>query len=128
MAKGLYEPDTATCLNLSDYACLCCKPAGHMQHSIDLLAADVQAFTGDDTWMQLFPHQFHNAKPYSSFNVMDLHTVDDGVWQVGSLAFSPSNAWSLLRCHNKLRLKCNTQQCAAWHIDALTSTRDYQTG
>ena len=32
--------------------------------------------------MQLFPSQFHDAKPYSSFNVMDLDTVDDGVWQV----------------------------------------------
>ena len=42
----------------------------------------LQAFVGDDTWMQLFPHQFHTAIPYSSFNVMDLHTVDDGVWQV----------------------------------------------
>lgn len=32
--------------------------------------------------MQLFPTQFHDAKPFSSFNVMDLDTVDDGVWQV----------------------------------------------
>lgn len=32
--------------------------------------------------MQLFPTQFHDAKPFSSFNVMDLETVDDGVWQV----------------------------------------------
>lgn len=32
--------------------------------------------------MQLFPSHFHDAKPYSSFNVMDLDTVDDGVWQV----------------------------------------------
>ncbi len=40
------------------------------------------AFAGDDTWMQLFPRQFHDAAPYPSFNVQDLHTVDDGVWQV----------------------------------------------
>ncbi|KAL0051642.1 hypothetical protein WJX82_011079 [Trebouxia sp. C0006] len=39
------------------------------------------AFFGDDTWMQLFPTQFQRAIPFSSFNVMDLHTVDDGVWQ-----------------------------------------------
>ena len=40
------------------------------------------AFAGDDTWMQLFPSQFGRAAPFPSFNVQDLHTVDDGVWQV----------------------------------------------
>ena len=41
------------------------------------------AFAGDDTWMQLFnKSQFVDARPYPSFNVQDLHTVDDGVWQV----------------------------------------------
>ncbi|CAM6100656.1 unnamed protein product [Calypogeia fissa] len=34
---------------------------------------------GDDTWMQLFPTQFAEAYPFPSFNVKDLHTVDDGV-------------------------------------------------
>ncbi|XP_023541944.1 GPI ethanolamine phosphate transferase 3 [Cucurbita pepo subsp. pepo] len=33
---------------------------------------------GDDTWMQLFPHHFKKAFPYPSFNVKDLHTVDNG--------------------------------------------------
>ncbi|XP_038894123.1 GPI ethanolamine phosphate transferase 3 isoform X2 [Benincasa hispida] len=33
---------------------------------------------GDDTWMQLFPHHFQKAFPYPSFNVKDLHTVDNG--------------------------------------------------
>ncbi len=47
-----------------------------------------QAFFGDDTWMQLFPTQFQRAIPFSSFNVMDLHTVDDGVWQVSTIAYS----------------------------------------
>lgn len=42
----------------------------------------VQAFIGDDTWMQLFPKQLAEALPYPSFEVHDLHTVDDGVWQV----------------------------------------------
>lgn len=43
-----------------------------------------QVFAGDDTWMQLAPEGvFAAAHPYPSFNVMDLHTVDDGVWQVG---------------------------------------------
>lgn len=58
-----------------------------------------QAFVGDDTWMQLFPTQFHDAKPYSSFNVMDLDTVDDGVWQVSlftTLHLTQSHAHSPL--------------------------------
>ncbi|OVA16598.1 Type I phosphodiesterase/nucleotide pyrophosphatase/phosphate transferase [Macleaya cordata] len=33
---------------------------------------------GDDTWVQLFPDQFEKSYPYPSFNVKDLHTVDDG--------------------------------------------------
>ncbi|CAA6668859.1 unnamed protein product [Spirodela intermedia] len=33
---------------------------------------------GDDTWLQLFPYHFFEAHPYPSFNVKDLHTVDNG--------------------------------------------------
>ncbi|KAL5149257.1 Protein NRT1/ PTR FAMILY 4.5 [Glycine soja] len=33
---------------------------------------------GDDTWTQLFPHHFERSYPYPSFNVKDLHTVDNG--------------------------------------------------
>ncbi|CAK9165920.1 unnamed protein product [Ilex paraguariensis] len=33
---------------------------------------------GDDTWLQLFPHHFNSCYPFPSFNVKDLHTVDDG--------------------------------------------------
>ncbi|KAL3512488.1 hypothetical protein ACH5RR_025205 [Cinchona calisaya] len=33
---------------------------------------------GDDTWVQLFPHHFHTSYPFPSFNVKDLHTVDNG--------------------------------------------------
>eukprot|EP00743_Colponemidia_sp_Colp-15_P011008 GILK01012216.1.p1 GENE.GILK01012216.1~~GILK01012216.1.p1 ORF type:complete len:1093 (+),score=147.36 GILK01012216.1:172-3279(+) len=36
-------------------------------------------FMGDDTWMNLFPGKFTRAYPYPSFNVKDLHTVDNGV-------------------------------------------------
>ncbi|KAJ4802575.1 GPI ethanolamine phosphate transferase 3 [Rhynchospora pubera] len=36
---------------------------------------------GDDTWTQLFPHHFNHSYPYPSFNVKDLHTVDNGVAQ-----------------------------------------------
>ena len=36
---------------------------------------------GDDTWMTVFPASFEREKafPYDSFNVEDLHTVDEGV-------------------------------------------------
>ena len=39
------------------------------------------AFMGDDTWMTVFPTSFERNKtfPYDSFNVEDLHTVDEGV-------------------------------------------------
>lgn len=37
---------------------------------------------GDDTWMQLAKDAFTEAYPYPSFDVHDLHTVDNGVWEV----------------------------------------------
>ncbi|KAK0474791.1 hypothetical protein IW261DRAFT_525459 [Armillaria novae-zelandiae] len=39
------------------------------------------AFMGDDTWMSVFPDSFgpNMSFPYDSFNVEDLHTVDEGV-------------------------------------------------
>ncbi len=36
-------------------------------------------FMGDDTWMSLFPGRFKKAFPFPSFNVQDLHTVDNGI-------------------------------------------------
>ena len=47
------------------------------------LAGQRVAFVGDDTWMQLFPqNEFADARPFPSLNVRDIHTVDDGVWEV----------------------------------------------
>ncbi|OCH92351.1 hypothetical protein OBBRIDRAFT_886297 [Obba rivulosa] len=39
------------------------------------------AFMGDDTWTTVFPSEFdpNMCFPYDSFNVEDLHTVDEGV-------------------------------------------------
>ena len=56
---------------------------------IDQLAAAGRrlAFAGDDTWMQLFPTQFAGALPFPSFNVQDLDTVDNGVWQVNEKSY-----------------------------------------
>ncbi|CAH1253896.1 PIGO [Branchiostoma lanceolatum] len=36
-------------------------------------------FMGDDTWTGLYPKQFHKVYAFPSFNVKDLHTVDNGV-------------------------------------------------
>ncbi|KAJ3358884.1 hypothetical protein GGF32_009895 [Allomyces javanicus] len=36
-------------------------------------------FMGDDTWMGLFPRYLAHAWPFPSFDVWDLHTVDNGV-------------------------------------------------
>ncbi|CAJ0750940.1 14674_t:CDS:2 [Entrophospora sp. SA101] len=39
------------------------------------------AFMGDDTWMSLFPQEINQnmSYPFPSFNVWDLHTVDNGI-------------------------------------------------
>ena len=34
---------------------------------------------GDDTWNKVYPRGFNESYPYPSFNVKDLHTVDNGV-------------------------------------------------
>lgn len=36
-------------------------------------------FLGDDTWTSLFPGRFNRQYSYPSFNVKDLHTVDNGI-------------------------------------------------
>ena len=36
-------------------------------------------FMGDDTWTGLYPNHFNKSFSYSSFNVKDLDTVDNGV-------------------------------------------------
>ena len=36
-------------------------------------------FMGDDTWISLYPSYFYKSYPFPSFNVKDLHTVDNGV-------------------------------------------------
>ncbi|XP_023816521.1 GPI ethanolamine phosphate transferase 3 [Oryzias latipes] len=38
-------------------------------------------FMGDDTWESLFPKKFFRSLPFPSFNVKDLHTVDNGILQ-----------------------------------------------
>lgn len=59
------------------------------------------AFMGDDTWMGLFPGKFKHAHPYDSFNVEDLHTVDNGVIEhiFPYLAAENATEWDLLIGH-----------------------------
>jgi hypothetical protein len=41
----------------------------------------MQSWQGDATWQQLWPSQWAWSRPYPCFNVRDLDTVDDGVWE-----------------------------------------------
>lgn len=58
-------------------------------------------FMGDDTWLNLFPNSFTHAHPYDSFNVEDLHTVDNGVIEHLFPYLRPENSteWDILIGH-----------------------------
>lgn len=55
-------------------------------------------FMGDDTWGSLFPDAFHKSFSFPSFNVMDLHTVDNGVIQ-HLIPELMTNDWDVLVAH-----------------------------
>lgn len=58
---------------------------------------------GDDTWHSLFPGQFHPnlTHAYDSFNVWDLHTLDNGVTEHIMPLLDPSNqdSWDVVFAH-----------------------------
>ncbi|KAI5288979.1 mannose-ethanolamine phosphotransferase gpi13 [Ascosphaera aggregata] len=58
---------------------------------------------GDDTWQALFPNVFDKnlSRPYDSFNVWDLHTVDNGVISHLLPLLHPQNAttWDVIFAH-----------------------------
>jgi len=58
-------------------------------------------FMGDDTWSGLFPTSFAHSHPYDSFNVEDLHTVDNGVIEHLFPYLQPANSskWDVLIGH-----------------------------
>ena len=66
-------------------------------------AGKVVVHLGDDTWQSLFPGCLDPglSKPYDSFNVWDLHTVDDGVTTHLLPLLDPSNAtsWDVIFAH-----------------------------
>lgn len=54
---------------------------------------------GDITWPQLFPGSFNISKPFPCFNVKDLHTVDDGIWEHLIPVIKEPHAWDVLIAH-----------------------------
>ncbi|KAI0755597.1 hypothetical protein C8Q74DRAFT_1373381 [Fomes fomentarius] len=66
------------------------------------LAGKKIAFMGDDTWTTVFPDSFepNMTYPYDSFNVEDLHTVDEGVIEhLFPLLQNKEAGWDLLIGH-----------------------------
>ncbi|XP_039074538.1 GPI ethanolamine phosphate transferase 3 isoform X2 [Hyaena hyaena] len=55
-------------------------------------------FMGDDTWKDLFPGAFSQAFFFPSFNVRDLHTVDNGILE-HLYPTMDSNEWDMLIAH-----------------------------
>src|SRR6266702_4538927 len=56
---------------------------------------------GDDTWLSVFPTSFHPemTHDFDSFNVEDLHTVDNGVIANLFPLLTNSSKWDFLVCH-----------------------------
>ncbi|CAD6569487.1 MAG: mannose-ethanolamine phosphotransferase gpi13 [Cyphobasidiales sp. Tagirdzhanova-0007] len=61
------------------------------------------AFTGDDTWLTVFPESIfapNRSFPFDSFNVEDLDTVDHGVnLYVRELMEEANSTWDILLAH-----------------------------
>ncbi|ESP00665.1 hypothetical protein LOTGIDRAFT_186398, partial [Lottia gigantea] len=55
-------------------------------------------FMGDDTWLGLFPGRFKKQFPFPSFNVKDLHTVDNGILE-NLLPELKMKDWDILIAH-----------------------------
>lgn len=60
------------------------------------------SFLGDDTWGLLFPDMFDESYPFSSFDVWDLHSVDEGILANFDGIFFNQNTsapWDLIVTH-----------------------------
>ncbi|XP_061656325.1 GPI ethanolamine phosphate transferase 3 isoform X1 [Phyllopteryx taeniolatus] len=55
-------------------------------------------FMGDDTWESLFPNKFYRSLPFPSFNLKDLHTVDNGILQ-NLYTTMVGDEWDVLVAH-----------------------------
>lgn len=56
-------------------------------------------FMGDATWANLFPTQFNVSLPFPCFNVKDLDTVDDGIWEHLLPTLRRPADWDVLVAH-----------------------------
>ncbi|PRP83908.1 putative GPI ethanolamine phosphate transferase [Planoprotostelium fungivorum] len=55
-------------------------------------------FMGDDTWMSLYSDHINVSFPFDSFNVYDLHTVDNGIIS-NLIPQMVKNDWNVLIAH-----------------------------
>ncbi|CAH0383091.1 unnamed protein product [Bemisia tabaci] len=55
-------------------------------------------FMGDDTWINAFPNRFHRQRPFPSFNVWDLDSVDIGI-RTHLIPEMKNSDWRLLIAH-----------------------------
>ncbi|CAK8676627.1 unnamed protein product [Clavelina lepadiformis] len=55
-------------------------------------------FLGDDTWLKLFPGRFATSFPFPSFDVKNLHLVDDGI-QEHLVSELQKDNWNMLIAH-----------------------------
>jgi phosphatidylinositol glycan class O len=56
-------------------------------------------FMGDDTWDALFPNAFLRSYPFPSFDVKDLHTVDDGIGEHLLPEIRDKDDWDVVVAH-----------------------------
>lgn len=54
---------------------------------------------GDATWVDLFPDLWDIAHPLPCFNVKDLHSVDEGIWQHLLPTLRDTQTWDVLVAH-----------------------------
>lgn len=81
-------------------------------------------FAGDDTWMSLYPQLFHQAAPMPSFNVKDLHTVDQGCHDMLNRALNVNitlHCQAQCQANNGAALStASSESDAATTVDAIT--------
>eukprot|EP00890_Picochlorum_soloecismus_P003583 jgi/Picsp_1/4225/NSC_01734-R1_mgc80777 protein len=57
------------------------------------------AFMGDATWDSLYPRQFDPSLPFPCYNILDLHTVDDGINKYLLPLVKNHTAWDVIVTH-----------------------------
>lgn len=99
--KGLTTGTLPTFIDIgSNFAGTAIEEDNIISHLKD--AGKTVVHLGDDTWHALFPGYFdpNMTHPYDSFNVWDLHTVDNGVLEhIMPLLASPPGRWDVIFGH-----------------------------